>query len=428
MYSLLRNLLRAALLCLVIFGAAPPSHAVDDDADGIDDAFEDELVRRFAPELRFHPDEEYFLSSAEWYLERVELWFHGACNDRFVMGSALGPALLTQESDEGVLVWSDDGGRWVCLDSRVGGRRHRSGWSYPLQSGYYLRVPAEDAGAIRPGTPGSEEIYAHVRRSPDHHPGLYDITYWFFYPYNPDVCFTLGEHEADWEHVTVRVELDGDGVPRLHSMAFAAHGDPDWFGPDDIAYNASGRPVVYVALGSHASYPTRGKQHRNNVCDDHTGWTGESYVFDSAARVTRTGERGHPTRPFFEFSGRWGQRLPGPNLTDTGMQSPEGPLYKGKWEADDPEPSEVDHPDSHPWVFAKPGATGIGYWEDPLFGVRAGTLAYMVQDRCQLMDFGGGATRCGIEVLISPGSYDEVGEYAGPMVMRAVGGQVVIGR
>src|SRR5690606_12007506 len=91
-----------------------------------------------------------------------------------------------------------------------------------------------------------------------------DIQYWFFYPYNDWVASV--NHEADWEHITV--VASGDGT--LRGVWYANHNGGDWYEPGEVPLTAEGRPVVYVADGSHASYPVAGTFNHGPGFDDRT--------------------------------------------------------------------------------------------------------------------------------------------------------------
>jgi hypothetical protein len=84
------------------------------------------------------------------------------------------------------------------------------------------------------------------------------LQYWFFYYYNNGIA-GAGDHEGDWEMIQVHVSYE-TGLP--NEVAFAEHGylssceAGDWE-PSNGSYPGGG-PVVYVANGSHASYPEEG--------------------------------------------------------------------------------------------------------------------------------------------------------------------------
>lgn len=151
------------------------------------------------------------------------------------------------------------------------------------------------------------------------------ITYWFFYPYNgfehkylPLVPPVIEFHQGDWEHIVVDVressahpdedqaidvtyyqhgckgkvfpvDVDGDGV--LHSR------------DSRLSFEQSTHPVVYSALGSHASYPAPGKhagadcgpfQGRGDVADKGARWMTDDDLVDATLQ------------PWWGFAGNWG--------------------------------------------------------------------------------------------------------------------------
>jgi hypothetical protein len=143
--------------------------------------------------------------------------------------------------------------------------------------------PGDDTGG------GDSAIYYHAVERSDP-PRVY-LDYWWFFTENPEPVLSallcraglhLGEitcfrHEADWEGMTVILAPCDDepeiatacvplGRRRLHlvGVAYAEHGGPaKRFGWNTLAGRwAAGsaptdgeRPLVYVALNSHAAYP-----------------------------------------------------------------------------------------------------------------------------------------------------------------------------
>lgn len=90
-------------------------------------------------------------------------------------------------------------------------------------------------------------------------PGEMYITYYFFYADNPSSTFLCGcavpytSHLADIEHVQVHLQ---SGV--FKRMYFSKHGGGNWVSAEKLSKNDQGRPIVYIGLGSHASYETNG--------------------------------------------------------------------------------------------------------------------------------------------------------------------------
>jgi len=79
--------------------------------------------------------------------------------------------------------------------------------------------------------------------------GLTWDQYWLWYLYNPKVfVLAAGNHEGDWEFVQI-ASAGGTPVCMTNSQHQSGSARMWW----DIERRA-GRPVVYVALGSHANY------------------------------------------------------------------------------------------------------------------------------------------------------------------------------
>lgn len=88
------------------------------------------------------------------------------------------------------------------------------------------------------------------------------IEYWWFYRYNdgnasvPKVAKRIGDHEGDWEGITVFVRLADKGSPAsVRDVVYQQHGKAVHYKKQ----NLSGlRPLVFPARGRHASYPRDG--------------------------------------------------------------------------------------------------------------------------------------------------------------------------
>ena len=170
-----------------------------------------------------------------------------------------------------------------------------------------------------------------------------ELQYWVWYPwdaYSPTV--PPGElwqvHEGDWEAVSVIV--DSRGKPLV--VGYSQHGEGvrrDW----RATAKQGLRPLAYVALGSHANYPTTGTHRfdprvvdplfiaviRQNGQEpvDHTGRG--SAVRPGLVRIT-------PTSPaWMTFAGGWGEdgylRVPGGQPTAYSATGPKGPAFHEQW-------------------------------------------------------------------------------------------------
>ena len=95
------------------------------------------------------------------------------------------------------------------------------------------------------------------------------VQYWLFAPFNlwspvvPAASDAWQAHEGDWEHIAV--VLDAGGRP-LH-VGYAQHcGGVRVPWADVPTQRGTARPVVYVGLGSHASYPGPGVHGTDPRC------------------------------------------------------------------------------------------------------------------------------------------------------------------
>lgn len=78
--------------------------------------------------------------------------------------------------------------------------------------------------------------------------GLTWVQYWLWYLHNPKVILVTGDHEGDWEFV--QVGYAGDKPVCMTASQHHSGGSRMWW---DVERRA-GRPVVYVAVDSHANY------------------------------------------------------------------------------------------------------------------------------------------------------------------------------
>ncbi|MFW9959967.1 MAG: hypothetical protein ACFFDV_03055 [Candidatus Thorarchaeota archaeon] len=137
---------------------------------------------------------------------------------------------------------------------------------------------------------------------------LTQIRYWFWYNYNdfPGTRFGIGKHLGDWEHVELRLFSDRRSVWLLsnHESTRVATGH------GGITHYYSEQPIlernhihVWVALGSHAIYPSAASSPRcyarifcDKIAEDGSIWHTEQCL----KPLSETN--------FREFKGRWGDK------------------------------------------------------------------------------------------------------------------------
>jgi hypothetical protein len=296
----------------------------DIDNDGITDSVEDELIRKFAPVVKLHPSEQYLPAETSWYIMRIKMSFD----------VRLGPDPQLLKKGE------------VSIGSLLNQTYHEqtSGLSTTATNFFLEQTDINNGDSLdnyrketRKGKEPSDWIcYTHVRFAPSDHAGMYDIQYIFFYAYNGDMAWGPIEsaHEADFEHITVRVE---NNLNDIHAIYYAAHdGEGKWYARqtspglnDGYSLTANGRPIVYSGLDSHASYPWATQWKRTEKPDDYTADNGREW--DCSSRVVNLGEKSFPRQDmkWIQYSGHWGEI--GQFSWTTG---PYGPAYQSWWNSD----------------------------------------------------------------------------------------------
>lgn len=206
-------------------------------------------------------------------------------------------------------------------------------------------------------------IYVHVVRRG----GLVHLDYWWYFPDNPTkaangaLCgagfviaeITCFDHQSDWEGVTVAVRpgepsepvhaqyAQHNGVTRYTWPALRAR----WLAPSMARFattvDLEARPLVFVAAGTHASYPTACGTARCREADTaltearHNGrkrWPANEDETCAATCVEAlpTRDRGRTPARWNAFDGKWG-------TTDcdlffcTSTDAPRSPSTQGRY-------------------------------------------------------------------------------------------------
>ena len=200
--------------------------------------------------------------------------------------------------------------------------------------------------------PDATACYAAAQAAHDTRPTVYGavfrtrtrivLEYWLFYPFNPyEHVAAQGRfwqaHEGDWELVSV--VLDARERPELAGLSRHCSGvRRAW----SRVPRRGSRPVVYVALGSHANYFGPATRPLDRAC-----WPKEALaVFDAyemkpvdrAARGRTVAPRVAPVRAaspgWMRYRGAWGeaQYVGFPNIDPiTYGAGPQGPAFHDAW-------------------------------------------------------------------------------------------------
>jgi hypothetical protein len=135
------------------------------------------------------------------------------------------------------------------------------------------------------------------------------VQYWLWYLYNPKKFLIAGEHEGDWEFV--QVGYAGATPVCMTTSQHKSGGARMWWEIE----RREGRPIVYVAHGSHANYfePMKMQTDFDDEADG-AGWELDALEWREFG-------------PWQDWPGRWG------NSTGPG-QSPQSPGCQGaRWKA-----------------------------------------------------------------------------------------------
>lgn len=147
------------------------------------------------------------------------------------------------------------------------------------------------------------------------------VQYWIWFAANTQDRGVLrsGRHEGDWEMVQYR-EDGSEAVYAQHSGAERC--------PGGTVESRGGRPVVYLANGSHAAYFHAGVRDRM--------WPDPNDEADGRGAVLRPGvvPVSAAAPPWMRYAGHWGGARAG--WFPPEQSSPRGPAFQGaRW--DDPE-------------------------------------------------------------------------------------------
>ena len=178
---------------------------------------------------------------------------------------------------------------------------------------------AEDAQELE-GRPGYvNRDYGHVVADSE---GNIWLEYWLFYYYDDSsyLGFSTGSHEGDWEMMMVKLSEARNPV----EVVYAQHEDGS-----RCAWNETetweGRPVAYVAVGTHATYPSPGAwAFPSGVPGGFDHNDGEGGFATPAVEPI-----GDANPSWVSWPGRWGGTTPGSLPGEA--SSPTGPAQHSQW-------------------------------------------------------------------------------------------------
>lgn len=317
------------------FGGPPPPRSGE--PAGLPTAAEQAaLVARFAPRVWIHPRERYGPADPGAFLASSALRWWGRSGhevsgrpDPRRLGAGCDIAPGGCYAAEGYLARE--------LTRPHHGAAGRAA-GLPLERGFYL----DPEQAVRRGRLDARltvPMTWELRRRG----GELLVSYWFFYGYSvPYRDFGTGRnllafaHDGDWENVDVALAADSLEPVRV---LFYGHGHPASVAWSAVERVAGSHPVVYSALNSHASYPTRETKEgkASAVCADGSTVLCSYDLRDRGARWDGWDPgllRPARQQPWYGFGGAWGARGAAGDTT--------GPLGPSEWKLpSDPQPGEL---------------------------------------------------------------------------------------
>lgn len=261
------------------------------------------LLQRFAPQLRYDSQETWHADSA------------AEVTDNYAPDHSYSNRL--QDLGENVLAVSDptDPADDLSLDYLLPIYYPASGGPIVVTDEDHIDEAnnyAADAQRLHANPAYGDRIYGRIVPLDF---GYTILQYWFFYYYN---SHPFGDHEGDWEMVQLYLDLNQQPV----SATYAQHTSGercDWI---HVQRTSDGRPIVYVAIGSHASYFSSGTHlwQAGAAADDTNG---QVQVSPSVVEVPT---HASDTPSWMQWPGHWG------GTGDRGSDSPRGPVQHGQWE------------------------------------------------------------------------------------------------
>lgn len=250
------------------------------------------LLARWGPELRYDSLESHLAVSTN------------SMTDNYQVGS-YSNALVGQQ---GIIASSDPAGPGDALGLTYLGPTYPGGVASEVTDFINTADASrlEDAQRFQADPNYVNKAYGRIVREDN---GAMYLQYWLFYYHNPKTFFTQGAHEGDWE--MIQIYMSPGGIPI--NATYSQHNSRETCSWGYVQKQQSGRPVVYVAEGSHANYFTPG----NHAVEIFESGVSLGFINDFA-----DGARTPPSVPsaanvssppnWLQWKGRWGENSGSP--------------------------------------------------------------------------------------------------------------------
>lgn len=264
------------------------------------------LLRKYAPVLYFHPDEQYYPWGIESMLDKAGLWKE---------------TVITSTTS----IWGE------FLDTVSSGDLYKYDSAFPTYfyldlKGYtpYFNVPSKQ---VWQGYP--LKVYGRQFEPPGY-PDRIILQYWFFYPFNDwdTGTFFLGkkipgnDHEGDWE----MIQISYFKIPEKPGVLVTSHHNStssyDW--DTEVSKTQQTHPKIFIGKGGHGNWATSGDHNvgKINPLKDLTSENGTVLLPNQYTLVDITSE---PS--WVNWIGLWGDRN-----QIWGSKGPESPGQHEQWE------------------------------------------------------------------------------------------------
>lgn len=176
------------------------------------------IIAQYCPEIRFHSREKYLPCSPSEYLDNSDIYDdkQKICNNKnFLQKNTFNFTSKLKSSTRKQFLYGNDNLTEVPLIVK------------------YKQVINSDNESIG-----------------------YEINYILYFPYNAGGIMSIGSHEGDWEHITVKL----DTTYKLQGVYYGNHRSYEgvWLPYSKVPLNSDGRIIAYCAKGSHGFWPSPG--------------------------------------------------------------------------------------------------------------------------------------------------------------------------
>jgi hypothetical protein len=246
--------------------------------------------QRYAPLVFLHPREQLLPMPAHCFVANSSLEYAEGRNEQSVRverGDLQDATLVEPGHEHGGFTTRERTRPFA--NGRAQALAGRRGFYLDVEDRFRLGSRSTEQAVFFGGTPVYYE-YAPARY----------VTYWFFYGYSAPAGrlatrlkrggVRSAGHEGDWEGISIK--LDRQDAPV--SVAYFAHGEKVAPLPWAMVKKLGGHPIVFSALGSHASYTTAGDQPNYDVTGGGPIWA--TWLLIADVRV----------QPWHGYGGAWG--------------------------------------------------------------------------------------------------------------------------